>query len=256
MTAPVHTPPAWLEPALPLWRRPCTANGLLAVVDPTADTSPGEEFVGGDDTERLLWIATGVQPERAGLLAAQRPSVRAVSLAPAATDLRRVRGAIQFAHRLGGTRSDNAVSARAHLTSVAAPATVDLSVRIPHLVSVRYAAGGVADMAVWELIPRVAAPDWSRVPPASRAFVEANLRGLLALRRAARNGDLPPTEAGSRLAMALRGRHLSIQFVYRHLDLIRPLLTVAARVRRRPPLTDTPAPVPSADSAQTPEGER
>jgi len=250
MTVSVRTLPAWLEPALPFWRRPCGANGLLAVIDATAEPSPGEEVVAGDDTERLLWIPPGVVPERAGLAAAHRPGVRAVSLAPAGTDLRRARGAIQFAHRLGGTRSDNAVAARAHLTGVTAPATVDLSVRIPHLISVRYAAGGgVADRVVWELIPRVAAPDWSRVPPASRAFVEANLRGLLALCRATRNGHLPPTAAGSHLAKALRGQHLSIQFVYRHLDLVRPLLTTAT-ARGRAHRSDVPPPSRSGDGAE------
>ncbi len=60
MTVSVRTLPAWLEPALPFWRRPCGANGLLAVIDATAEPSPGEEVVAGDDTERRA------PPRRAG----------------------------------------------------------------------------------------------------------------------------------------------------------------------------------------------
>ncbi len=122
-------------------------------------------------------------------------------------------------------RGDDAVSARAHLTTADRPTTVDRSIRIPHLLTLRYSSGHVADAVVWELIPRVAAPEWSRVPPASQGFIEAHLPRLMALRTAARTGTLPDTTAGQRLAAVLAGRPLSTRTVYRNLDLIRPLLT-------------------------------
>jgi len=240
--------PRWLDAALPCWRQPRAGHGLLAVVGAAADTSWADQIVAGDDGGRLVWTATGVQPERAGLLAAQRLGVRVVCLAPAGRDPRRIRAVVQFAHRLTDARGDNAVSARARLTSADPPATVDRPIRIPHLISLRTGTGSVADAVVWELIPCIAAPDCSRVPPESQGFIEAHVRGLLALRGAARTGRLPQTTAGQRLADRLAGRPLTIRAVYRHLDLIRPLLAGH----------HTPAgpPAPTASRRTMPAGRR
>lgn len=252
MSALAVASPPWLYPGLPCWRQPRPGHGLLAIVGPAADTSWADEILAGDDTERLVWMATGPQPERAGLVAAQRPGVRAVCLAPAGRDLRRIRAAIQLAHRLADTRGDDAASARAHLTSADPPATVDRSIRIPHLISMRYGTGNVADAVMWELMPRVAAPDWSRVPPATQGFIETNLRGLLALRGAARAGQLPQTTAGQRLNDLLAGRPLIIRAVYRHLDLIRPLLSGQPVLQRgRPPVSLSPAQPSPAPTRRT-----
>jgi hypothetical protein len=239
----VRTEPSWLDTRLPCWRTPRTEPGLLAVVDPTADISWAEQTLAGDDTELLVWTSAGTGTrtglERAGLQTAQRHGVRAVSLAPTSRELRRLRAAIQLADRLGDSRGDHAVSARAHLTGAAAPATVDQSVRIPHLLTLSYRSGHLGDTVIWELIPRIAAPEWSRVPPATRSFVEVHLPRLLALRTAARTGTLPPTIAGRRLADLLASKPLSIRVVYRHLDLIRPLLagTVTAASQQADPVT-------------------
>jgi hypothetical protein len=222
--SPTRSGPAWLDPRLPCWRTPRTEAGLFAVIDATADLSWTDQTVAGDSTELLVWAGAGARPERGGLQAAQRHGVRAVTLAPAGTDLRRLRTATQVAHRLCDTRGETAASARAHLTSADPPAAVDQSVRIPHLLTLRYSSGHIADMVVWELIPRVAAPQWSRITPASRAFVEAHLAQLLALRTAARTGALPQNTAGQRLADILAGKPLSTRIAYRYLDLIRGLL--------------------------------
>jgi hypothetical protein len=222
--SPTRSGPAWLDPRLPCWRTPRTEAGLFAVVDATADISWTDKTLAGDDTELLVWTGAGAQPERGGLQAAQRHGVRAVALAPAGADLRRLRAATQVACRLRDTRGDTAASAWAHLTSADPPATVDQSVRIPHLLTLRYSSGHVADTVVWELIPRVAAPQWSRIAPATRAFIEAHLPQLLALRTAARTGNLPQNTAGQRLADTLAGKPLSTRIAYRHLDLIRGLL--------------------------------
>jgi len=164
VSAPAVASPRWLDAGLPCWRQRRAGHGLLAVVGPAA-TSWADKIVAGDDVERLVWTATAAQPERAGLLAARRPGGRVVCLAPAGRDLRRIRAAIQFAHRLTDARGDNAASARAHLTSADPPATVDRSIRIPHLISLRNGTRSVAAAVVWELVPRIAAPDRSRVPP-------------------------------------------------------------------------------------------
>ncbi len=73
---------------------------------------------------------------------------------------------------------------------------------------------------------RTEARNWLGIPLPDQAFVEAHLPDLLALRAAARTGQLPATPAGQRLAGLLRGRPLplSIQLVYRHLDLFRVLV--------------------------------
>jgi len=238
-----RTEPSWLDTRLPCWRTPRTEPGVFAVVDPAAVISWAEQTLARDDTERLVWISTGTGTERAGLLTAQRHGVRAVSLAPTSRDLRRLRAAIQLAYQLHDTRGDRGVSARAHLTSAAAPATVEQSVRIPHLLTLSYRRGRLLDTVVWELIPRIAAPQWSRVPPATRGFVEVHLPRLLALRTAARTGTLPPTATGRRLADLLAGKPLSIRVVYRHLDLMRPLLGGAVALASRPAY-----PVAGADS--------
>src|SRR5439155_10155771 len=98
---------------------------------------------------------------------------------------------------------------------------------IPHLVTVR---GGeeapTCDAVVWELTTGAAARQWLGAPVPDPTFVEAHLPQLLALRGAARADQLPATAAGQRLAALLHGRPLplSIQLVYRHLDLLRVLL--------------------------------
>jgi hypothetical protein len=259
-TAPAVTGSRWLDPSLPCWRQTRAGHGLFAVVGCGTDLSWTDEVVGGDDAECLVWTTTRAQPERVGLAAARRPGVRAVCLAPAGQDLRRIHTAIQFAHRLAGTqanaategradsRGDSAVSARAHLTSVDPPAVVDRAIRIPHLISLRYSTGSVADTVVWELIPRVAAPQWSRVPPTDQSFVEAHLSELLALRGAARTGGLAQTATGERLANILAGGPLTIRVVYRHLDLIRPLLARRPAARQRRPAAPPPSAAPAADT--------
>ncbi len=240
MTTDPDTPamPRCLDPALPYWGQPRTRNGLVAVVAPAASTAWADEVLAGDGGGTLVWSEAGLQPERTGLHTLHRVNVRAVSLAPAGRELQRVWAAIQFAWRLGAPTPDtmrpNTTMRRARLTSVDRPATVDRSVRLPHLTTVRYVTGTVTDMVVWELMPRAAAPQWSRISPADEAFVEANVHRLLTLRAAARDRRLPATEAARRLADALRGRPLTIRTVYGRLDLVRPVLDeIGEPVRRR-----------------------
>lgn len=231
MSPAVRAEPCWLDPVLPCWRRPRTHTGLVAVVAPLSAARWADEVLAGGEAEALVWAATA-QPERIGLHATIRPGVRAVSLTPAGPDLHQVRAAVQVAYRLAhpsGRATGGPGPTRARLTSIHPPATVDRSMRLPHLVTVRHATGtrlvSLEETVVWELVPRIAAPEWSRIRPNDQTFIEANLPGLLALRAAARHGRLPDSPAGQRLADALAGRPLTTAAVYRHLHLIRPLLT-------------------------------
>ena len=225
--------PQCLDPTLPYWAKSRAGTGLVALVAPAAPTDWADEILAGDDSAALGWTSAGPQPERTGLHILHRANVRAVSLAAAGRDLRRVWAAIQFAWRLSAPGPDG-TTRQARLTSVDRPATVDRSVRLPHLITVRYGRGTVTDMVVWELMRRATAPEWCRISPADEAFVEANVHRLVTLRTCVRDGTLPETDAGRRLTDLLGVRPLTVRVVYRHLDLIRPVLDeLGAPVRRR-----------------------
>ncbi len=211
----------------PDWRRPPAADGLIAVLAATVPTSWADEVLARDDRGNVVWAATGFQGERYGRATCERPGVHAVSLAAAGEQPARVAVALHLASHLGRVRCGGLTPARPYLTSPGQPATPDDLVRIPHLVTVRAAeTTSTSDEVVWERTTRAAARQWLGGPLPDQAFVEAHLPDLLALRAAARAGQLPPTAAGQRLAALLHGRPLplSIQLVYRRLDLFRVLL--------------------------------
>jgi len=225
------------------------AGGLVAVVTSSADNLRIGKVLTGDSSHSLVWIPAGTQPERAGLLTLHRPGIRAVSIAPAGRELRRAWPALQFAHRLG-LKADG----RARLTSADAPATVDRSTRMPHLISVRYGTGTLTDTVVWELMARTVAPEWSRVPPVDQAFIEAHLHRLVTLRGVARGGRLPSTAAGRRLASLLGERPLTIRTVYEHLDVLRHLvIEMSGQAQRSPPAADRRQPISTCAVAVPPD---
>jgi len=199
---------------------------LVAVLAPDASTSWADQVLAGDERGSVAWASTAAQAERYGRATLERPGVRAVSLAPAAAPPPRVGAALQVASYLARLRSGSLAPTRPCLTSPDRPAaTPDDLVRIPHLVAVRAADETTTDAVVWELMTWKEARNWLGMPLPDEEFVEAHLPDLLALRSAARTGQLPATSAGQRLAGLLRGRPLplSIQLVYRHLDLFRVL---------------------------------
>ncbi len=203
------------------------SSGPPAELDGEDSTSWADQVLAQDDRGSVVWARTAAQAERYGRATLERPGVRAVSLAPAAADPPRIGAALQVASYLARVRSGGLAPARPCLTSPdRPPATPDDLVRIPHLVTVRAADEAGTDAVVWELTTRREARRWLGMPLPDLEFVEAHLPDLLALRGAARTGQLPATAAVQRLAGLLHGRPLplSIQLVYRHLDLFRVLL--------------------------------
>ncbi len=216
--------------AWPGWRTPPAADGLVAILAANVSPAWADEILARDDRGSVVWAATGMNAERYGRATCERAGVHAVALAAAGEEPARVGLALQVASYLTHTRLAGPASHRPSLASAAQPATPDDLVRIPHLVSVRATDQPVTDEAVWELMTRAEARQWLGGPLPDPEFVEAHLPDLLALRDAARTGQLPNTAAGQRLAGLLRGRPLplSIQLVYRNLDLFRVLLTKPA----------------------------
>jgi len=203
------------------------SDGLVVVLAADIDTAWADQVLACDDLGSVAWAATGRPAERLGWATLERPGVLAVSLAAAGERPPRVGVALQVASYLSRVRAGGLASGRPYLTSPGQPAAPDHLVRIPHLVTVR-APGEEpgTDEVVWELMSPAAARQWLGGPLPDQEFVEAHLPDLLSLRGAARSGDLPATAAGQRLAGLLRGRPLplSIQLVYRHLELFRVLL--------------------------------
>jgi len=211
-----------------------TGDGVIAVVWPGADASWADTVLRIDVTGTWVWSASHGPAEHQGMLACERPGVRAVALTPAGTDRYQVRAAAQLSARLRQARADRGWSP-ASLTSPTRPQTGPGLVRIPHLVSLDprtndladrdATAPGLTDTVVWELTTESGARRWLGGPLPDQSLVEAHLPDLLALRGAARAGRFPPTLAGARLQALMRGRPgpLSTLLVYRHLPVFAAL---------------------------------
>ncbi len=218
-----------------------STDGLIATVIAGIDAGWADTVLTSDNLGTLVWSASHGQAERHGMLTVERPGVRAVSLAPAGCDQRRVRMALQVSARLGCVRRRGGW-APAYLTSPLRPDTPDDLVRIPHLVTARTDTRelvddacrrhGLTDTVAWELMARAAACRWFGAALPDQSLVEAHLPDLLALRSAARAGRFPPTTAGARLAALLHGRPLPLStvLVYRRLDLFRELFAETSEV--------------------------
>jgi hypothetical protein len=211
-------------------------DGLIAVVRPGADASWADTVLRVDVTGTWVWSVSHGPAEHQGLLACERPGIRAVALSPAGSDPGQVRAAVQLSARLRQARTDRGWSL-AYLTSPTRPRTGPGLVRVPHLVSVDPHTHGLTDpdaaepwltdTVVWELTTESGARRWLGGPLPDQSLVEACLPGLLALRGAARKGCFPPTPAGGRLAALMHGRPqpLSTLLVYRHLPTFTALFT-------------------------------
>jgi len=220
-----------------------SGDGVLAALHPGADPTWADTVMHRDVTGTWVWSASHGSAERQGMLALQRPGVRAVALTQAGADPRHVGAATRLSARLGRLRTGHGWSP-AYLTSPTRPDTPDGLVRIPHLVSVHADTHdladpdtrrpGLIDVVVWELATRPGAMGWLGAPLPDQTLVEVHLPQLLALRAASRAGRFPPTAAGTRLAALVRGRPqpLSILLVYRNLDLFAQLCTESAGVCR------------------------
>jgi hypothetical protein len=254
MRAEPHFHLAW-----PPWQPP-GVDGLAAIVAPGASTAWADGLLARTDDGLVVWAATGAEPEAQAVARLQYPGVRAVTLAPARSDPRRVRLGLDLAVHLatvrhngagepapperpppaaGGTAvgsagagTPRAAAGVACLTSWAPPTPPPGVVRIPHLVTI-HRDGVVTDTVVWELATVAVAQHWLGGPLPDQAFVEAHLDTLLWLRGAARRGQLPATAVAAGLADLLRGRDLSIRLVYEHPALFRTLLGGRPRAPRR-----------------------
>lgn len=94
--------------------------------------------------------------------------------------------------------------------------------------------GGLVDTPVWEWITPSGAVTWFGGPLPDIGDLHARLDGLVALRRAARRGQLPATPDGDDLGGLLGGRYFSGRFVLEHHQLVRRLLTVSPSVLETP----------------------
>jgi hypothetical protein len=206
--------------AWPPWQPP-GADGLAAIVALGASTAWADGLLARDADGLVVWAATGTDPEAQGLARLQYPGVRAVTLAPAKGDPRRVRLGLELATHLAAGRANGTTTAC--LTSWAPPTTPAGVVRIPHLITIQRD-GIITDRVVWELAPLASAQHWLGGLLPDLAFFEAHLDALLRLRGAARRGQLPATAVALGLAELLRDRDLSIRLVYEHARMFRTLL--------------------------------
>lgn len=212
-----RTPGQFFHLAWPPWQPP-GSDGLAAIVAPGSSTGWADGLLARTADGLVVWAATGSDPEAQGLARLGYPGVQAVTLAPAKSDPRRVRLALELAVDLTAARHNGAC-----LTSWAAPATPAGVVRIPHLITVQRD-GTVTDTVVWELAPLAVAQHWLAGPLPDQRFFEAHLEALLRLRGAARRGQLPATAVAAGLTELIPGRDLSIRVVYAHAATFRALL--------------------------------
>jgi hypothetical protein len=210
----------------PPWQPPA-ADGLAAVVNPAASIAWADGLLARTSDGLVVWAATGADQELQGLARLGYPGVRGVTLAPAKSDPRRVKLALELAIDLTAARANGAC-----LTSWARPAPPAGVVRIPHLVTIRRD-GAVTDTVVWELAPLATAQHWLGGPLPDQRFFETHLDALLRLRGAARRGQLPASAVAAGLAELIPDRDLSIRVVYAHAAAFRALL--AGRPDGHPP---------------------
>src|SRR5437762_10065071 len=121
MTSTVGVHERHATPATPARARTVgSADGLIATVIAGTDAGWADTVLTSDNLGTLVWSASHGQTERHGMLTVERPGVRAVSLAPAGCDQRRVRMALQVSARLGCVRRRGGW-APAYLTSPLRP---------------------------------------------------------------------------------------------------------------------------------------
>lgn len=163
----------------------------------------------------------------AGVMAVARRGAIAVVLHPGG-DADPARLALAFALHLDLRRWRGPEPVRPCVTSRYPPhLSSGQLVRLPHLIAHRLLSGSIEDLTVWEVMVAERARCWLGGPMPGEdklLLIEQKLPGLLALRRQARAGRLPNTEAGRRLANCLTSRYLSIRMVYQHIDLFLALL--------------------------------
>ncbi|QSB13054.1 hypothetical protein JQS43_15510 [Natronosporangium hydrolyticum] len=205
----------------PPWQPP-GADGLAAIVAPTASIAWADGLLAREDERLVVWAPTGAEPESQALARLRYPGVRAMTLVPARSDPRWVRLALEYAVHLAAGRESDALSS-ACLTSWSPPVTPSGVVRIPHLVTVARD-DAVTDTVVWELTSTASAQHWLGGPLPDQHFFENHLDALLRLRAAARRGQLPVRAANAGLVELLADAELSIQLVYQHAARFRRLL--------------------------------
>jgi hypothetical protein len=212
----------------PDWRPPPPGDGLAASLTPDAVTA-WADYILCADHGFTVWDAVGAAAERCGIRALRRCGVRAVTLMPASADARYADLGLRFAAHLTAQRA-HWFGTRPSLTSWDWPTPPRGWLRVPHLLSITNPGRStdVLDTVIWELIDEAAATEWIGGPLPDLPFFEAHLAGLVALRAAARTGQLPATHAGQRLQALLRDQELSTRLVYRQPDLFRVLLAQRA----------------------------
>lgn len=222
--------------AWPPWQPP-GVDGLAAIVAPHASTGWADGLLARDHDGLVVWAATGAEPEAQGLARLHYPGVRAVTLAPAKSDPRRVRLGLELALRLATARHQDGLTnhrtgAGACLTSWSRPVPPPGVVRIPHMITIQRD-GTVSDTVVWELATLATTQLWLGGPLPDHTLFETHLDTLLRLRGAARRGQLPAAAVAAGLGGLLRDRDLTIRLVYEHAAMFRALLTHSANGHRR-----------------------
>jgi hypothetical protein len=191
------------------------------VVDDGSPTDWAVGLLGRNPGGLVMWTPAETDAERQGLAVADRPGVRAASIASAQADPRLVALTLRVAGRLAAQRRDHAAAC---LTSWSRPDVPDRAVRVPHLVTLHRDDGQLVDVVVWELTRPQQLQRWLGRTEPDLELVERHLDRLVRLRTAARTGRLPATTAAMELTALLDGRGLTVEIVYRHPALFRVLL--------------------------------
>jgi hypothetical protein len=239
-----------------------------------------------DPARRWTWLAAGEEADVMATSVAARPGVLSVVITAADAVPGDVGLAAAFAEHLGTVRERAASGTGAHHRVVVAahrPGTPPGTLRIPHLAAVAAGPVGrrtVTDRVIWEVMPQHMHARWLDLTPGihcaaedqvatrsrcvtrgdtrppGRPFFEANIEGLLRLRKAVREGRIPETASGGALRRLLdSGRYLSIRTVYQNPLLMMNLLAETDDIADLAPVVDQIA-APAAPFASRRTGPR
>lgn len=177
------------------------------------------------DIKSTTWNPKGVEPaEEFAMDLRSNEHLMAISLVDSRSVDIMDGLALAFSRHLRRTRlSKNGFNGPACVTSIAPPLPPQGCVRMPHLVTTQ-SSSILDDTAVWELQTEREAEEWLGAPLTNQNFVEGNLGKIMKLRQEIRSGKPATTEQGKELQYSLlKGRYLSILFVYQHIELFKTM---------------------------------
>ncbi|WP_329080147.1 hypothetical protein [Streptosporangium sp. NBC_01469] len=188
----------------------------------------GPGVVTGSTTGRWVWYEEHdpAAAVRVALGVARRSWVDAVAVAPAGAALAQAGLALAFAKHLHKVRRERGLRGAWVMSPLQPPLPRLRLCRIPHLVTAAGPDGAWQDVVLWEVMTEARFTAWLGREPVGLAGLDARLPRLLGLRRAARDGTLPDTQAVRALQELLRTRCLSTRLVLEHPNLFESLITL------------------------------